>query len=575
MVDLISIFTILVLAIFVGFEVIAQVPPILQTPLMSGSNAISGITLIGAIIVAGTELSALSTALGFIAVVFATINVVAGFLVTHRMVEKFQKKRGNLRNNILTFLIPLVIIMGLSPVFFGSSIFIDLSYLLASVLFIFAFIGLKQPHNAVSGNLLGASGMIIAATVTLFDLRIVSYLAIVLGVVTGTVISIYISVKVAMTAMPQLVGLLNGLGGAASVLVAGSSLVIGGDIIIDIATVVSGIIGAITFFGSLVASAKLQGLISDKPLLFKGHNGINFGLLFFVIVLGVWFVSAPDLTNAYWIIVVVSSGLGILLILPIGGADMPIVISLLNSYSGLAAASTGFVLNNSILVISGALVGASGIILTSLMCKAMNRSLINVLFGGFGAAPPTAPKEGDIYAGKVKSTSPEEVAMLLNGARNVMIVPGYGLAVGQAQHAVRDLMNLLEAQETNVEIGIHPVAGRMPGHMNILLAEANVPYEKLKEIDQANADLEETDVALVIGANDTVNPLAKTDPKSPISGMPIIEVSLAKTVVVIKRGLGPGFAGIPNPLFTGVNTLMLFGDAKQMLLKLITALKEM
>jgi NAD(P) transhydrogenase subunit beta len=286
-----------------------------------------------------------------------------------------------------------------------------------------------------------------------------------------------------------------------------------------------------------------------------------------------WLVTDPTATMSYWGLVLAASLLGVMLVMPIGGADMPVVISLLNSYSGIAAAATGFVLSNNGLIIAGALVGASGIILTRIMCRAMNRSLTNVLFGVMAPVQTAAPGE-DIYAGKIKATSAEEIAMLFDTARRVVIVPGYGLAVAQAQHAVRDLANALESRGVTVEYGIHPVAGRMPGHMNVLLADANVAYEKLKDMDEINSTFEQTDLVLVIGANDVVNPLARTDPFSPIAGMPILEVGKAKTVVVLKRSLSPGFAGIPNPLFAADNTLMLFADGKKGVLDLIAALKE-
>jgi NAD(P) transhydrogenase subunit beta len=290
--------------------------------------------------------------------------------------------------------------------------------------------------------------------------------------------------------------------------------------------------------------------------------------------LGAWMVTEPHPMAPYWALVAVASVLGVTSVLPIGGADMPVVICLLNSYSGLAACATGFVLNNNGLIIAGSLVGASGIILSRIMCRAMNRSLADVLFGGLGAEVVTGPLADEVYAGKVKAASPEEIAMLMETARRVVIVPGYGMAVSQAQHAVRDLARLLESRGTEVEFGIHPVAGRMPGHMNVLLAEANIPYEKVKEMSEINPSFEQTDVALVIGANDVVNPSARTDPKCPIAGMPILDADRAKTVVVIKRTLSPGFAGIPNPLFAAENTLMLFDDGKKAVLDLTAALKE-
>ncbi len=460
----------------------------------------------------------------------------------------------------------------------GSS-FINFSYLVASVLFIFCIIGLTHPRTAVRGNLFGALAMLIAIVATLFDKNIVSFEIILAGIVVGAAIGALFAIKVKMTGMPQMVALFNGFGGGASVLVAGTAFieahgrVSGYDF--SIFTVLSGIIGAVTFFGSLVAFAKLQGLITEKPVLFAGQHIVNILLITVSLVFGVWIVINPALVDAYWVVVMFASVLGVFLVIPIGGADMPVVIALLNSYSGLAAAATGFVLGNNVLIIAGSLVGASGIILTKIMCKAMNRSLTNVLFGGVGAVVTECPKGDDIYAGRVKSTSAEEVAMLLEGARRVVFVPGYGLAVSQAQHAVRDLANLLEKREVEVEFAIHPVAGRMPGHMNVLLAEADIPYEKLKEMDVINPTFPDTDVVIVIGANDVVNPTARTDPKSPIAGMPILDVDKAKTVIVIKRSLSPGFAGIPNPLFAADNTLMFFGDGKKALLDLISAVKDL
>jgi H+-translocating NAD(P) transhydrogenase subunit beta len=305
-----------------------------------------------------------------------------------------------------------------------------------------------------------------------------------------------------------------------------------------------------------------------------GHHAINGLLAVGAVSLGGYVMFTPEMTMAFWALVVVAGIIGILLTIPIGGADMPVVIALLNSYSGLAASATGFVLQNNVLIIAGSLVGASGLILTNIMCKAMNRSLFNVLFGTMEQSDGVTSSADEVYAGRVKSTSAEEVAMLFDTARKISIVPGYGLAVSQGQHAVRDLTNLLEERGIETEYAIHPVAGRMPGHMNVLLAEADIAYEKLKEMEEANTGFETVDVALVIGANDVVNPVARTDPKSPIAGMPILDVDKARTVVVIKRSLSPGFAGIPNPLFAADNTLMLFGDGKKALLNLVSAIKE-
>jgi NAD(P) transhydrogenase subunit beta len=400
------------------------------------------------------------------------------------------------------------------------------------------------------------------------------------GLVVGGVIGALLALKIRMTAMPQMVALLNGFGGAASVLVAGAALLEAlarGQVPsaqFMIATALAGIIGAVTFFGSLVAFAKLEELIGGQPVLFAGQGGLNGALLLAALALGGWLVATPETVWVYWVIVAASAVLGVTGVLPIGGADMPVVITLLNSYSGLAACATGFVLDNNMLIVAGSLVGASGIILTQIMCRAMNRPITNVLFGGVGAEVVTGAAADDVYAGKVKAASADEIAMVLEAARRVVIVPGYGMAVAQAQHAVRDLARLLEARGVEVEFGIHPVAGRMPGHMNVLLAEADIPYEKVKEMDAINPSFAQTDVAIVIGANDVVNPLARTDPTSPIAGMPILDVDKARTVIVIKRSLSPGFAGIPNPLFAADNTLMYFADGKQAVLDLIDAAKQ-
>ena len=463
---------------------------------------------------------------------------------------------------------------------------INICYVVAAVLFILGLKGLAHPRTAVRGNLLGAIGMLLAVVVTLVHRDVVRFELIIVGVIVGAAAGTILAVKVQMTAMPQMVALLNGFGGAASVLVAGAALETAVDTMRSgpsgvsvfsmqflVATGASGIIGAVTFWGSLVAFGKLQGLISERSVVFRGQQVLNvfFGLI--AVGLAVWVVKDPAASASYWTLVAVASIWGVLLVIPVGGADMPVVIALLNSYSGLAAAATGFVLNNNVLIISGSLVGASGIILTRIMCKAMNRSLGNIL-AGFGVAAGEGPTADAVYAGKVKSATAEEVAMLFDTARRVVIVPGYGMAVAQAQYAVRDLANLLESRGVNVEFGIHPVAGRMPGHMNVLLAEADIPYDKLKELDEINPTFAQTDVAIVIGANDVVNPVARTDPKSPIAGMPILDVDKAKTVVVIKRSLGPGFAGIPNPLFAADNTLMFFNDGQKAIRELIAAVKE-
>ena len=458
-------------------------------------------------------------------------------------------------------------------------VFINIGYLIASVLFIFGLKGLTHPRTAVKGNLLGATGMLLAVILTLINQKILSYEMILVGLVIGGAIGAVLAIKIQMTEMPELVALFNGFGGAASVLVAGAALIesaVGVDVPmaqLTVATAASGLIGAVTFWGSLVAFGKLKGLINENAVLFTGQQVINAILALIALALASWVVVDPTSILAYWLLVVVASILGVLLVIPIGGADMPVVVALLNSYSGLAAAATGFVLSNNILIITGSLVGASGLILTQIMCKAMNRSLTNVLFGVLAPTGGGATDD-EVYTGRVKSASPEEVALLFDAARRVAIVPGYGMAVSQAQHPVASLAGLLESRGIQVDYAIHPVAGRMPGHMNVLLAEADVPYESLMDMDEINPSIDQVDVALVIGANDVVNPLARTDPSSPIAGMPIIDVDKAKTVVIIKRSLSPGFAGIPNPLFALDNSLMLFGDGKKMVQDIITALKE-
>ena len=452
---------------------------------------------------------------------------------------------------------------------------IDIAYLIAACLFVLGIKGLTKPKTAVRGNLLAAAGMGIAAVVTLLNEHIVTYEIIIAGVVVGGLIGAVMAKKVQMTAMPQMIALLNGFGGGASFSVASAEFFRGSatDTVSIIATGAAVLIGAVTLTGSLVAFAKLQELIDGKPMGFPGMKLVN-AVLFIGSIVGIgYLVLNPGNEMVFWGLVAAAMVLGLLLVLPIGGADMPVVIALLNSYSGVAASAAGFVMGNSGLIITGSLVGASGLILTSIMCKAMNRSLTNVLFGVMAEAGE-AMDEDEVYAGKVKSTSAEEVAMLLETAQRVVIVPGFGLAMAQAQHAVRDLADTLEAAGIEVAYAIHPVAGRMPGHMNVLLAEAEVPYDQLKDMDAINPTFEQTDVAIVLGANDVTNPMAREDKGSPIYGMPILNVDKAKTVVVVKRSLSAGFAGLPNPLFAKDNTLMLFGDGKGAVLDITTALKE-
>ena len=464
-----------------------------------------------------------------------------------------------------------------------SGALINLFYLIAAVLFILGLKGLTHPRTAVRGNLMGALGMLIAIVVTLTDHRIVSFQIIVAGFVVGGLIGAAMAYRAPMTAMPQVVAVFNGFGGGASALAVGAAFMeaLKGEWIEEIniqftsAVAMSGLIGGVALTGSAIAFAKLQGLAPERPVLIAGRHAINIFLLVLSLALSAWLILEPVSSLPFWVLVAVASLLGVMLVIPIGGADMPVVISLLNAYSGLAAAGHGWVLNNSVLIIAGSLVGAAGFILTVLMCRAMNRSIGNVIFGGVGAVVASEAESEDIYAGRVKSASAEEVAMLLEGARRVIIAPGYGMAVAQAQFAVGELTVQLESRGVEVNFAIHPVAGRMPGHMNVLLADAKISYDRLKDIDEINPTFRQTDVVLVIGANDVVNPLAREDdPSIPISGMPILNVDEARSVVVIKRSLSPGFAGIANPLFAADNALMLFGDAKKVATDLVAALKE-
>jgi NAD(P) transhydrogenase subunit beta len=454
----------------------------------------------------------------------------------------------------------------------------NLAYLVAAVLFIVGLRLLSSPKTARNGNALGALGMLIAIVVTLTDKKIIDFTYIIAGLIVGSAIGLLLAKRVQMTAMPQMVGILNGFGGGASTLVAyaeyhrmaeaatSASL----DVLITI--ILSLLIGSVTFFGSMIAAAKLQGVLRGAPVLYPAQKQINAALLLAVAVLGVFFVLDPSRGSLLLIVIAISSVLGVTSVIPIGGADMPVVISLMNSYSGLAGATTGFILSNNVLIISGTLVGTSGIILTSIMCKAMNRSLGNVLFAGVGVDYEASTAE--VEQRTVVRYTPEDAAFMLESAQSVIIVPGYGLAVAQAQHILHELTTLLLGRGASVRYAIHPVAGRMPGHMNVLLAEANVPYDLLFEMDQINEDFQNTDVALVVGANDVVNPAARYKKNSPLYGMPILNVDQARTVMVCKRSLNPGFAGEDNPLFYDQKTMMVFGDAKATITNLVQLLKK-
>jgi NAD(P) transhydrogenase subunit beta len=454
---------------------------------------------------------------------------------------------------------------------------VGLLYLVAIVCFIVSLRFLSSPKHARRGNWVGGLGMVIAIATTLALDDISNWGLIAAGGAVGAIVGVVGARTVKMTAMPQMVALFNGVGGGAAALVALSEFHVAvegslaGDEIVSI--VLSALIGSISFSGSLVAFAKLQELMSGRPIVFAGQNLFNSAILLGAAALGVALVAGVDSEWALIALIALALLFGVMFVLPIGGADMPVVISLLNAFTGLAASATGFVLDSTVLIVAGALVGAAGTLLTLLMAKAMNRSVANVVFGAFGQVQAGAGAARVDDGRTVRSTTPEDVAVQLSFARKVIIVPGYGLAVAQAQHDVRQLAELLEEKDIDVAYAIHPVAGRMPGHMNVLLAEANVPYDQLKEMDEINPEFPQTDVALVIGANDVVNPAARSDPASPIFGMPILDVDKSASVIVMKRSMAPGFAGIDNELFLDPRTTMLFGNAKDSIVKLIAAVK--
>ena len=460
----------------------------------------------------------------------------------------------------------------------------ELLYLVSIVSFILALRFLSSPTHARRGNQIGAAGMLLAIVVTFAQSEVVDYGLIAAGMALGTVLGVVGARRVKMTAMPQMVALFNGVGGGAAALVSLAEFhnraPAQGHLSADVAVAIglSALIGSVSFAGSLVAFAKLQELIQGRPITYAGQQVVNGLILATAVACGVAITAGAEREWLLAVLIVCALAFGVLFVLPIGGADMPVVISLLNAFTGLAAAATGFELENNVLIVSGALVGASGTLLTLLMGRAMNRSIGNVVFGAFGQITPAA--DGAAAAVRddgrtVRATTAEDVAIMLNYARRVVVVPGYGLAVAQAQHDVRALADLLEDRGVDVRYAIHPVAGRMPGHMNVLLAEANVPYTQLQEMEEINPEFPRTDVALVIGANDVTNPAARDTPSSPIYGMPILDVDEAAAVVVLKRGMSPGFAGIENELYLDPKTQMLFGDAKDSVLSLTTALKTL
>ena len=453
----------------------------------------------------------------------------------------------------------------------------NIAYVVGAVCFILGIKMLSHPRTARKGNGIASLGMLIAIVATLTAGEVLDFKMIGIAILIGSIIGGIIAQKIEMTQMPQMVAIFNGLGGGASALVASAEFFSQYNqepsTFLLVTIILSVFIGTLTLTGSFIAFGKLQGFISGKPIVFPAQQLFNALVLISIFTLGYFILENPLDLNLFYGVLLASAILGITLTIPIGGADMPVVISLLNSYSGIAAAATGFVLMNNALIISGALVGASGLILTQIMCKGMNRSLQNVIFGAVGG--DVSVSSGDVQELNIKSYSTEEAAMIFDAAEKIVIVPGYGLAVAQAQHAAREVGEWLESQGKTVLYAIHPVAGRMPGHMNVLLAEANIPYDQLKDLDEINPEFEDCDVALILGANDVVNPAARHDKSSPIFGMPILNVDKARTVIVNKRSMNPGFAGIQNELFGYDNTIMVFGDAKDMLNKLLSDFKEL
>jgi NAD(P) transhydrogenase subunit beta len=608
---------IFILAGFLGYHVISRVPPLLHTPLMSATNAISGISLIGSLVVAGSGHGFLSTFLGFVAVTCSSTNVVGGFLITDRMLKMFKKEGDATRarrfqfqwfDRLRTLLNPepdpagpwwskvdwLLLIAvalfisvmlgivawikhatGVSPE--DHSPVLNYLYILSAVLFILGLKGLSSPKYARRGMWLAELGMVLAIIGTLFHSQIISYLWIGVGLFIGSVVGGSMGLRIPMTAVPQRTALSHSLGALAATLIGIAEYVReiahADDRIKMTAVGFEVVIGGLTFTGSLMAAAKLQELLPGAPITYKFQNAGNFTLLAVLAGSFLGLITTPSAMPMFFIMVFLALLFGFMLVIPIGAADMPVVIALLNSYAGLADAAMGFVLMNKIQIITGSLDGTSGFLLSLLMCRAMNRSALNVLFGAFGKIEPEAQGPAAEAKGTVRSIVPEEMAVLLDSAQSVIVVPGYGMAVAQAQHAVSDLAKLLQKRGIDVKYAIHPVAGRMPGHMNVLLAEANVPYDQLYEMEQINPYFAEADLALVVGANDVTNPAAKNNKSSPLYGMPILEVERAKSIIVLKRSMRPGFAGVDNDLYYNPKCMMLFGDAKESLNKLFAALK--
>ena len=584
---------IFMLAGFLGYHVITRVPPLLHTPLMSATNAMSGISLVGSLVVAGSDHGTLSTLFGFLAVACSTTNVVGGFLITDRMLKMFKTtqdlaaQRQRFRRGVVVLLVAGG--LALAALFywfhelqthaggFDLTHILRLCYIASAVLFILGLKGLSSPKHARRGMFLAEFGMVLAVVGTLFHPDIVTYKWIVAGLIPGTIIGAAMGLWIPMTAVPQRTALSHSLGALAATLIGISEYVRHHGELTKVLMTSIGfevIIGGLTFTGSLMAAAKLQELLPGAPITYRGQNASNITLLAGVVGSLAYLIFAPNTMAVFFLMVALALLFGFLLVIPIGAADMPVVISLLNSYAGLADAAMGFVLMNKIQIITGSLDGTSGFLLSLLMCRAMNRSAFNVLFGAFGKIEPADETSAAAGAkGSVRSITAEETAELFGNARSVIIVPGYGMAVAQAQHGVSELAHTLMKRGVDVKYAIHPVAGRMPGHMNVLLAEAKVPYDQLYEMEQINPYFAEADVALVVGANDVTNPAARSNRSSPLYGMPILEVDRAKSVIVLKRSMRPGFAGVDNELYYDPKCMMLFGDAKASLNSLFAAMK--
>jgi NAD(P) transhydrogenase subunit beta len=595
---------IFMLAGFLGYHIITRVPPLLHTPLMSATNAIAAISLVGSLVVAGSDYSTVSsgwvcTLLGFTAVTCSATNAFGGFLITDRMLRMFRtaedRARGTRRPvELQAFGAVAGLVGGVVAVLYATkpagmamgeylrehvaTEALRYCYIVSAAMFVLGLKGLSSPKWARSGMSLAAFGMFVAVVGTLFHHHIVTYQWIALGLFIGAVVGGTLGLRIPMTAVPQRTALSHSLGALAACLVGISEYFrFQGELnrVTLIALCFEVVVGGLTFTGSLMAAGKLQELLPGRPITYRGQNVFNLSLLSVIVGSAVYLVVTQAATPFFYVMVALAFVFGLLLVIPIGAADMPVVIALLNSYGGLADAAMGFVLMNKIQIITGSLDGTSGFLLSLLMCRAMNRSAVNVLFGAFGKVSEEAVAAAAEAKGTVRSITPEETAVLVETARSIVVVPGYGMAVAQAQHAVAELANILTERGVDTKFAIHPVAGRMPGHMNVLLAEANVPYDRLVEMEAINPYFPEADIVLVVGANDVTNPAAKSNKSSPLYGMPILEVERAKSIIVLKRSMRPGFAGVDNDLYYNEKCMMLFGDAKDSLTKLITEMKSL